>query len=230
LHFTEHVTFPSGALTLEGRLSYREKGSPTTAALLLAPHPHFAGNLDNNVLRALAAELTTPHRAVLRFNYRGVDGSASGLPPGASLYSYWQRVEEEKAYGPIVDDAAAALAWLRRAVPPAQRIHLVGYSFGAIIAALLAKAAAPSESLHLALIAPPLRRYPAPFQWPLATAAPGTVRRAFFLAGEDFLYGPEDIATLGEGERFTLPDADHFFRGEEAVLARQVATFLEPTP
>jgi alpha/beta superfamily hydrolase len=228
---TEHITFLSGSLLLEGRLSYGAEGTPDTAVLLLAPHPHFAGNLDNNVLTALAAALTTAERAVLRFNYRGVDGSASGLPPGASPYAFWQRVEEEKDYAPIVDDAAAALAWLRRAVPSARRCHLVGYSFGAILAALLAEREEDVDGV--AVVAPPLRRYPEPFTRSM-TRCPGSARlprwtgktRAFFLAEEDFLYGPDEIAALGEGERFSLTGADHFFRGHEDALSRRVAAFL----
>jgi alpha/beta superfamily hydrolase len=174
--------------------------------------------------------LTTPKRAVLRFNYRGVDGST--LHPTArredeTTAAYWQRVEVEKAYGPIVEDAAAALAWVRRAVPSAHCFHLVGYSFGAIIACLLAqwsKNEAVEGVESVAVIAPPLRRYPQPFTDSIRP------RRAYFLAEKDFLYGPTEIADLAEkdriGERFTLAGADHFFRSHEEELTCRVAEFL----
>lgn len=220
----EKVSFRAGSLTLEGVLGYPEDGTPAAGAAVFSPHPHFAGNLDNNVVRAVAAGLAGAGMAVLRFNYRGVDGS--GLEPGLSAYDYWERVEREKLYEPIVDDAAAALDFLRRNLDKGADVHAVGYSFGAIVAGLLALRADAGLAAAV-LVAPPLRRYGFAF---LRDAA---VPHALVLAADDFLYGDEEIAVqvaAAPPRRTDVLAADHFFRGAEDEVARRVLAFLENLP
>ncbi len=220
----ERSSFPSGALELAGILSYPEAAEPAAAALVLSPHPHFAGDLDNNVVRALAAGLAARGLAVLRFDYRGVGESAIELGAGESAHDYWERVEREKDYEPIVADAGAALAELERTVP-GRPCHLVGYSFGAILAALLF---ARGEGSDLVAVAPPLRKYPFDF---LAGAPRDARRQLFFLAENDFLYGTAEIATLRAVlappfEIETITGADHFFRGQEDELTTRIGSAL----
>ena len=217
----EKVSFHSGPLTLEGNLTYPEDRTPKAGAAVLSPHPHFAGNLDNNVVRAVAAGLGAAGMAVLRFNYRGVDGS--GLEPGLSAYDYWERVEREKLYEPIVEDAEAAFGFLHRNLGGGGALHAVGYSFGAVVAGL----AAVRSNVHLesaVLIAPPLRRYS------FAFLAGSAVPYGLVLADEDFLYGDDEVAAQAAAappRRVDSLAADHFFRGSEDEVARRVLAFLE---
>lgn len=215
----EKVRFVSHGLFLEGVLTYPRDVEPARAMVLLAPHPHFAGDLDNNVLRRLAPELAAAGCGVLRFNYRGVGGSEIDLPAGASVFDYWHRLEMDQLYDPVVDDVAAALGFLGEVLGKVPRIDLVGYSFGAVLAVLAACRHPRVE--HLVGIAPPLARY----DFQVVRGSP--VRKTFLLAADDFLYGETDIRRLAdllgpEDHLEILDDADHFFRGREAALARRV--------
>lgn len=207
----EKVRFPSGELSLDGVLTYAEDREPTRGALLLSPHPQFAGDLDNNVLRRVAPELAAGGWAVLRFNYRGVGD--------ASMLDYWHRVERDHDYGPVVGDALAARDFLAGCLDSQVPIDLVGYSFGVIVAVLAACRRIRIESL--VGIAPPLARYD------FGAVGLCGARKAFVLAADDFLYGDAEIrrleALLAPGDRLEVLDgADHFFRGREADLARRV--------
>lgn len=207
----EKVRFASGELSLEGVLTYADDREPTRGALLLSPHPHFAGDLDNNVLRRLAPELAAGGWAVLRFNYRGV-----GDP---SMLDYWHGVERDHDYGPVVDDALAARDFLAGCLAPQAPIDWAGYSFGVIVATLAASR--PVGAGCLVGVAPPLAR----FDFDVVGLC--GARKAFVLAADDFLYGDAEIrrleALLAPGDRLEVLDgADHFFRGREADVARRV--------
>jgi len=226
------ISYPGGRL--EGRLAYPEHGAPCGGVLLLPPHPHFAGDLDNNVIRALGLGLGARGYAALAFNYRGIgesDIDAEDLGVGGSVHDYWQRVESETRYEEITGDAEAARRFLARALPHGTPLHLVGYSFGAALAALLtrdlvSRAGEDPSSLpaSLTLVAPPIRRYPLPFLADLP------LPRFLLLASGDFLYGEEEIAIL---RRLPAPrqveivdGADHFFRGRESEAVDRVDAFL----
>lgn len=227
----EHVTFPAGPADLEGRLTYPEEGAPQSGVLLLSPHPHFAGDLDNNVIRALAAGLGERGHAALTFNYRGVGASGFGPPgnalAGESVHDYWQRIEREARYEEIVEDVEAGLRFLADSLPRSTELHLAGYSFGAILAALLVRTPEKTRPAHpasLTLIAPPILRYPLP--WLASVSLP----RLLLLADDDFLYGEAEIAELRRlpppVQVTVVPGADHFFRGREDQALQALSSFL----
>lgn len=87
------------------------------AAIVCHPHPAFGGRMDNPLVVALADACAAAGLSTVRFNFRGLDGS-EGTPTGG-------REEHE--------DVAAAVAWARAQGAPA--VALVGYSFGALMAA-----------------------------------------------------------------------------------------------
>ncbi len=106
---------PAGRL--ESLLEEPADRQPLFAALVCHPHPLFGGSMHNKVVHRVARGLRRAGAVVLRFNFRGV-GSSQG----------------EYAHGSgELDDAGAALAWLR-ARYPALPFAVAGFSFGARIA------------------------------------------------------------------------------------------------
>jgi len=103
----ERVTFPSGPLRLAGVLAYPQEVTPERAVLVCSPHPHFAGDMNNNVVAAVTRHLAA-HAVVLRFDYRGVGESQIALGPEESAFDYWTDVEETKDYAGAVHDVRSA--------------------------------------------------------------------------------------------------------------------------
>ncbi len=219
----ECVTFCSGALRLRGVLSYPERAQPEHAVLLCSPHPHFAGDMNNNVICAVAQRLAA-RCAVLRFDYRGVGDSAIALAPDVSVFDYWSTMEETKDYRDAVADVRAAARTLR-AVTESFGIGLsvVGYSFGAATALLFG--CHEDRVQKMVAVAPPLGKISFTF---LADCR----RPSLHLLGkQDFLYSQERLAlyrrSLGSAaDVVVLDEADHFFRDAEDMVARQIEEYV----
>ncbi len=107
-HFIEG---PAGRL--EALLEEPEQGAPVEVCLVCHPHPLGGGTMQNKVVHRIARAARLSDRVVLRFNFRGVGTSAG-----------------EHAHGiGEVDDARAALSWLRARYPDVPYM-LAGFSFG----------------------------------------------------------------------------------------------------
>jgi len=102
---------PAGRL--EALLEEPENREPLFAVLVCHPHPLYGGTMHNKVVYRLARGLRRAGAVVLRFNFRGV-GSSQG--------------EHAHLTGEI-EDARAALAWLRARYPRLP-FALAGFSFG----------------------------------------------------------------------------------------------------
>lgn len=100
---------------------YFDQSQPTGLALICHPNPVKGGTMLNKVVSTLQRTARDAGYSTLRFNYRGVGGSA-----GAH-----DMVEGE------VDDAEAALRWLREQNPELP-LTLLGFSFGGFVAGNLA--------------------------------------------------------------------------------------------
>jgi alpha/beta superfamily hydrolase len=109
---------PAG--TLEALLEEPEHRPPDEAALVCHPHPLFGGTMHNKVVYRLARALRRRGSVVLRFNFRGVNRSEGSHAGGVGE----------------VEDARAALAWLRSRYPELP-YALAGFSFGARVIARL---------------------------------------------------------------------------------------------
>ena len=161
--------------------------------------------MDNSVVVAAAQALAERGFATLRFNFRGV---------GASEGRYGGGVGE-------IDDARAAVAWLREHAPQAT-ISLGGYSFGSVVA-LLAGHDSP-EVDRLFAIALPVSMF---------DAAPIVASRKakLFVAGDRDPFCPwSTLETLvaglaGENRLVRLGGADHFLFGREGEIAAAVTRF-----
>ena len=103
---------PAGRL--EALLEEPEEQAPRLAALVCHPHPLYGGTMHNKVVYRMARGLRGSGIAVLRFNFRGV---------GASEGEHAHMTGE-------IEDARAALAWLRERYPDLP-FALAGFSFGA---------------------------------------------------------------------------------------------------
>jgi len=219
----ERITLPSGPLRLTGVLSYPEQDRPTHAVLLCSPHPHFAGDMDNNVIRAVAARLAH-HSVVLRFDYRGVGDSEIALEPGVSVFDYWTEIEESRDYHDAVADVNAAAQMLASATESLDvDFCVVGYSFGAAVGMLFGHKA--NAVKKMAALAPPLGK----ISFDFLSDCP---KPSLHLVGRnDFLYSDDRLGsyrqTIGPAAQvLVLEDADHFFRGDEDKLACRVDQFL----
>ena len=103
---------PAGRL--EALLEEPEDQAPRRAVLVCHPHPLHGGSMHNKVVYRVARGLRLAGAVVLRFNFRGV---------GASEGEYAHITGE-------IEDARAALAWLRQRYPDLP-FALAGFSFGA---------------------------------------------------------------------------------------------------
>ena len=103
------------------------------AAVVCHPHPLFGGTLHNKVVHTLARALRAGGAGTLRFNFRGVGGSAGRHDHGVG----------ETA------DTLAAVAWAR-AHWPAVPLLLAGFSFGAAVAIRAAAQAGPAWLISVA--------------------------------------------------------------------------------
>ena len=216
----ERVSLKGPAGALGGVLSYPAEGQPAFAALVCSPHPHFVGDMDNNVVRALAAHLAS-EAVVLRFDYRGVGDSEIVLPPGLSVWDYWDQVEQKKAYDDALADVSCAAEFLSRTCGAAPAAA-VGYSFGAITAMLHGRRC--DGFACLVGVSPPLKRFG--FEFLSGAACP-----CLLVSGrEDFVLCEQALdrarQAAGENLHVELLDGDHFFRGREDELAARVANFI----
>jgi len=216
----ERITFPNGSLTLSGVLSYPEQARPRYAVLLCAPHPNFAGNMENNVIQALSREFGS-RAMTLRFDYRGIGASEIELPAELSSFDYWTDIEESKNYtDPLTDVVAAARALEESAA--GLPLVVVGYSFGAIIGLLGEKSI--SSVRALVGIAPPLKRYPFTFLSDCRTPC-------LLLSGRDDFVFDESAAERSAWPacvtQNVLDGHDHFFRESEGVATSHARAFVE---
>lgn len=116
---TERLTLtgPAGAIeAVRDSAALTEGASPRGVAIIAHPHPLFGGTMDNKVVQTLARALVQCGWTAVRFNFRGVGGTAGVHDDGR---------------GELQD----LLAVVEQVAPAAegQRIALAGFSFGAFV-------------------------------------------------------------------------------------------------
>jgi hypothetical protein len=200
------VTFPVGDVTLEGLL-WTPPSSPAMGVVLCHPHPLYGGEMHNTIVAALAETLQHAGIMTLRFNFRGVGQSQGTHGHG----------EAE-----VADVQAAVTALLgHHAVPT---VVVAGYSFGAMVGL---RAGAQDARVHSLIgVALPLARRDASF---LLTAYKPTL----LISGDQDDISPvpalQDLVAKLPGPKklMTIPHADHFFWGQERIVAQAALTFLQ---
>ena len=201
---------PSPVGELEAVLFCSVDEEPRAAAVFCHPHPQFGGTLHNKVTYRAAETLFQLGLPTLRFNFRGVGGSAGTWSEG--------RGEEE--------DAVAALDFVAGLYPKVP-ILLGGFSFGAGIA--LAVGARDPRVPGMIVVAPSPRRRDLGFlagcDKPKAVVQ-GTADELCPLAALE-----ASFPSWGEPKRLWLvPDAGHFFEGRIPDLQRSVREAAHWTP
>ena len=173
-------------------------GAPTALLVVCHPHPLHGGTMDNKVVQTIARAGLQLGWRVLRFNFRGVGGSAGA----------WDEGRGE------VDDALAVIA-AGRAAAPGLPLMLAGFSFGGyVVAAAAARLAEPAQ--RLALVAPSTQKQVVP---PIAEPLR---HDTVVIHGEDDEVVPL-AATLDWARPQGLPvtvvaGVGHFFHGRLALL------------
>ena len=200
------VMIPNGNLPLEALF---DQGGGGDVAVITHPHPLYGGSMDNNVVSVLQKALHDWGWGTLRFNFRGVGGS-TGHHRGAQqdaedLLTVCQYVQQQGK----------------------KTLHFAGYSYGAWIGLrAMTSSLQPNTAI---LVSPPLdfldfRGLPPPSCPCLIT-----------VGDEDDFCTVESLknwmASMLEREMAAqlavLPHCDHFYWDHEALLAANLATFLQ---
>jgi alpha/beta superfamily hydrolase len=217
----EQIGFSSSPLRLSGILSYPSDREPERSVLLCSPHPHFAGDMENNVIKHLA-NYFAKDSVTLRFDYRGVGKSRIDLPSGTSVFDYWQQVEDNMDYRDALEDVQSAVDELLDSAPGLPCV-VIGYSFGAVTGL---KHGINADSVSVLIgIAPPIGKVDFDFLHLCA-------KSCLIINGkDDFLYTPDQLEKfcLSYTDRITIDiweNSDHFFRGEEEKLAIAIESFI----
>lgn len=198
---------PAGALEVMTSFPKTPR-TPFTIAVICHPHPLFNGTMHNKVVYTLARCFNCMGLATVRFNFRGV---------GLSQGNYDQGNGES-------DDLFAILAWLKERCPESD-IWLAGFSFGAYIAARVAKIWPIKQ---LVCVAPPIANFP--FKALPPFPCPWTVVQG----DEDEVVSPTAVFSWLHSlnpppEIIKIQGASHFFHGKLIELRDRLTTTLNKT-
>ena len=197
------VTIPGPTGVLEGAID-ASSDAAAAVAVICHPHPQQQGTMQNKVVTTVARAFAHLGATPVRFNFRGVGGSAG----------FFDGADGER------NDALAVVAWSRERWP-GRRLYLAGFSFGAAVALAIASRVAPSG---LVTVAPPVSRLPASF-------APPACPWLLVHGGADEVVPAEPVvawsATLAMPPRLVLLDGvGHFFHGRLGTLGDSVTEFF----
>ncbi|HLN00889.1 MAG TPA: alpha/beta fold hydrolase [Bryobacteraceae bacterium] len=192
---------PAGKL--EALLEPPEDRVPVEACVVCHPHPLFGGTMHNKVVHRIARGLRRRGSVVLRINFRGV---------GRSQGEHGEGVGE-------IEDARAALHWLRRRYPDLP-YSLAGFSFGSRV--ILQLGCELQDAVRLVAVG-----FPAKSDTSYLSSC--TVPK-FFITSTGDQYAPRDqmealyTAITEPKKMIWIEAADHFFAGaldrlEETVFS-----------
>ena len=167
-------------------------------AVICHPHPQHGGTMDNKVVVTLARAFTQCGWRAVRFNFRGVGGSAGA----------WDEGRGE------TDDALAVAAAL---VVPGQPLAWAGFSFGGFVASRAATALRPTR---LVLVGPATASF-------AVAPVPGDTLVIHGEADEVVpLRATLDWARPQALPVVVVPGAGHFFHGQLTLLRSLVVRHL----
>jgi len=194
---------PAGAL--EAILESPGDTAVNGAAVVCHPHPQHGGTMHNKVAHTLARSFVRSNFAVLRFNFRGTEGSEGVYDNGVGE----------------LDDALAAMAWMRQQKAEGP-LWVAGFSFGAAIAV---RAALARDVDGLISVAPAIYRFAGNLD------AEPQCPWLIIQGDEDELVDIDEtvewVDSLDPGpELLVVPGAEHFFHGRLHELREAVMAFI----
>jgi len=198
---------PAGPL--EVRVESPRGASLGVDVVICHPHPLYGGTLDNKVVHTIARAARDAGCRAIRFNFRGVGGSAGAHDHGRGE----------------VDDLLAVIAGTR---PGGQEgLVLAGFSFGAWVAAsAVARVRPPVRGLLLA--APPVH-----YTGFDELRGFGDVPAAVLQGTDDDVVDAAEVRRWCESRRPPLPCRDfaagHFFHGALPALKEETERWLLAT-
>ena len=198
------LEIPGPAGPLEGLL--RSPARPAGIALVAHPHPRLGGTMRTKVVHRTARLLSGRFSlAALRFQFRGVGGSAGTYDGGAGE----------------TEDVVAAGRWLRARQPDGPFV-LSGFSFGALCALRAAERLGPEVLLLIGV--PTDRDEP-------EGVVPGKVHVAWIQGGDDE-FSPaaraREIAASRDWTFLVVERANHFFSGRLDEFERAAGDAIAP--
>lgn len=192
----------SDGLALEAEL--RAPADPVGAVVLAHPHPAQGGSMRSLVTSELFRSLPAKGLTVLRFNFRGVEGSEGDHGGGIAEHA----------------DVIAAIDAL--AAGPTRPLVLAGWSFGADVSLSVLD----DRLAGWFLIASPLRILPLDAMVVAADARP----KFFAIPENDQFRRPDVVREMTAGwintTVETVPGGDHFLVGRTAQVADWLADFV----
>jgi alpha/beta superfamily hydrolase len=206
---TERIVMPGPAGALEALLEIPEQHDAGHFGVVCHPHPLYGGTLENKVVHTLARAFQELRVPTLRFNFRGVGGSAGEFDQGRGE----------------VEDALAVVAYGRQLFPGAA-LWLAGFSFGGAVAVTSAARAHPER---LVLVAPGVALLNVgitapPCPWLIVQGDADDVIDPRYVL--DWAATAGNQAPARPPEIRVLPGAGHFFLGRLHDLRDAVLSFL----
>jgi len=198
----ENIFYQSGKLQLEGLYAENEGEE---GAVICHPHPQLGGSMQNNVVVSMITALFIHGNSTLRFNFRGV---------GRSEGSYDNGIGEQ-------EDIGSAVSWMKQ--KGKANVLLAGYSFGAWVSAKWLQ----NHDIErpVILVSPPINVMD--FDFSSLAGRIGLV----VCGGRDSFCAHDRMKEIARRMncRFELiPDADHFFFGNESELVSILNAYLVP--
>ena len=171
---------------------------PRGLAVVCHPHPQHGGTLDNKVVVTLVRAFVQCGWRAVRFNFRGVGGSAGTWDDGRGE----------------IDDALAVVAALRT---PGQALALAGFSFGGYVASHVATALHPER---LVLVGPATATFTVASAPADTLVIHGQADDVVPLAATLDWARPQALPVV------VVPGGGHFFHGQLALLKSPVVRHL----
>lgn len=183
--------------------------APQGVAVIAHPHPLFGGTMDNKVVQTLARAFVGCGWTAVRFNFRGVGGSAGAHNEGRGEAEDFRRVVEQ--------------------VAPAGPLALAGFSFGAFVASHgVAALWGEREIRQIVLVGTAASRFS------VAALPPASHERTLVVHGEQDDTVP--LASVMDWARpqalpvTVVPGGGHFFHGQLPLLKALVTRHLRAAP
>jgi uncharacterized protein len=177
---------------------------PRGTAVVCHPHPQFGGTMDNKVVQTLARAFVQLGWRSVRFNFRGIGGSAGAWSDGAGE----------------IDDALAVIAATHTAGEP---FMLAGFSFGAYVAShAAARLAAEARPQRMVLVGPSTAKQPMAAVPADTLVIHGESDDVVPLAATFDWARPQGLPVV------VFPGVGHFFHGRLGLLKDTVVRELQP--